>query len=165
MFGKHTRAIFIFSTAIVLWALLPLTSQSTPYMRWLEIGNGYTPVANFRQHHAPPKIRGKVYKDLVLYHKRYSILWLPLGGAKNGQYGLYKYTRTGLGRHKRFSHKASFVPLSFNQANQYARTVNVNLTNTSPVNYWELYFGWLVIAPLGFILVTNRQFFRKINIF
>lgn len=157
------KTAITFAAAIILWVTLPLTSQSTAYTRSIELGIGYTPVVDLRQHHAPPKIKGRVYKDIVWRHERYSFLWLPLGGSKAGQYGLYKSTNTSHRRGSRFSHKKSFIPLPINQARDYARTVNVELPDTSPVSSWALYFGWLVIPLLGFVFVVDRRFLGKIG--
>lgn len=157
MMAQRKSAVIVLTMIVVLWALLPLTSKSTPYTQWLEMGTGYTPVVDFRQHHAPPKIDGVTYKDIVWRHERYSFLWLAIGGSKSGQYGLYKYTtkRKFRKRGRRLDHRKSFVPLTYNQAREYAQKVNVELSDSSPVSYWALYFGWLVMVPLGYMYIKE----------
>lgn len=154
---KKEISLYILGLVVFLWVILPVTTQTTAYTRYLQIGKGYTPVADFRLHPNPPEIDGKIYPNLVWYHARYSVLWLPFAGSKKGQYGLYKRTTAGRGRNRYVSHSKSFKSVSVEEARELAATVNVKLPAGSPVSYWSLYFGWIVLLPFGFLLVTDRK--------
>ncbi|MEP1444071.1 MAG: hypothetical protein ABJK39_13765 [Hyphomicrobiales bacterium] len=154
---KKERSFYILGLVVFLWVILPVTTQTTAYTGYLQIGRGYTPVADFRVHPNPPEIEGKTYFNLVWHHERYSVLWLPFAGSKKGQYGLYKRTTVGTGKRRRVSHSKSFKSVSVEKARELAATVNVKLPAGSPVSDWSLYFGWIVFLPFGFLLVTDRK--------
>ncbi|MEP3232188.1 MAG: hypothetical protein ABJO30_05120 [Hyphomicrobiales bacterium] len=154
---KKEYSFYILGLVVFLWVILPVTAQTTAYTSYLQLGRGYTPVADFRAHPNPPEIEGKTYFSLVWYHERYSFFWLPFAGSKKGQYGLYKRTTAQGGRKRRVSHLKSFKGISVEKARELAATVNVKLPAGSPVSYWSLYFGWIVFLPFGFLLVTDRK--------
>lgn len=156
---SEKRILYVFTFAISFWLILPLTTKTTGNARFFYASKGYTPVANFRKYHAPPKIRGKIYKQIVWKHERYSLFWLPFWGSTSGEHGFYKYQR---GNKRRFS-KVFFIPLTHNQAQKYASLINVKLENGSPVSYWSLFFGWLIIIPFALIFYWDPRFYKKLS--
>ena len=153
---SEKRILYTFICAISLWCVLPLTTKTTGNASFIYTKYGYTQIANFRNHHAPPKIRFRTYKQIVWKHSRYSFFWLPFWGSTSGEYGLYRYER------KRRSSRVYFIPLSYAQAQKFAARINVKLENDSPVSYWSLYFGWLVLLPLAIIFYWDPYFYKKL---
>lgn len=153
LFKEH-RILYTFICAISLWLILPLTTKTTGNANFIYASHGYTQIANFNKHHAPPKVGFDIYKQIVWKHERYSFFWLPFWGSKDGQFGLYTLIRSGK------ANLVSFVPLRREQAQKLAAQVNVKIENGSPVTYWSLYFGWLVLLPFALILFWDPGFYK-----
>lgn len=154
---EEKKILYTFVVALLLWVLLPLTTQTTRNTSFLQFGSGYAPVANFYNHPNPPKIRSREYKQVVWRHERYAFFWLPFSGNKAGEYGLLHVYR-GRSSLPRFR----FLPLTFEQAGKIAAEVNVKLEPEFLVSSWSLYFGWLVLLPFALIFYWDRRFYSKL---